>query len=38
MSQEEIENEKLNQILQTVNEILDFNEEIQKQQGLGLKI
>ena len=38
MSQEEIENEKPNQILQTVNEILDFNEEIQKQQGLGLKI
>ena len=38
MSQEEIENEKPNQILVTVNEILDFNEEIQKQQGLGLKI
>ena len=38
MSQEEIENEKPNQILQTVNEILDFNEEIKKQQGLGLKI
>ena len=38
MSQEEIENEKPNQILETVNKILDFNEEIQKQQGLGLKI
>ena len=38
MSQEEIENEKPNQILVTVNEILDFNEEIKKQQGLGLKI
>ena len=38
MSREEIENEKSNQILETVNEILDFNKEIQKQRGLGLKI
>ena len=38
MSREEIESEKSNQILETVNEILDFNKEIQKQRGLGLKI
>ena len=38
MSVEEIEKEKWNQILETVNKILDFNKEIQKQQGLGLKI
>ena len=38
MSVEEIEKEKRNQILETVNKILDFNKEIQKQQGLGLKI
>ena len=38
MSREEIENEKSNRILETVNEILDFNKEIQKQRGLGLKI
>ena len=31
-------NEKPNQTLETVNEILDFNKEIQKQRGLGLKI
>ena len=38
MSEEEIEKEKPNQILETVNEILDFNKDIQKQQqGLGLK-
>ena len=38
MSKEELENVKLNQILETVNEILDFNKDIQKQQqGLGLK-
>ena len=37
---EEIKNriEKPNQTLETVNEILDFNKEIQKQRGLGLKI
>ena len=40
MSVEEIKNrnEKPNQTLETVNEILDFNKEIQKQRGLGLKI
>ena len=38
MSREEIENEKPNQILETVNEILDFNKEIQKQRGLSLKM
>ena len=38
MSEAETENEKPNQILETVNEILDFNKEIQKQRGLGLKI
>ena len=37
MSEEEIENEKPNQMLETVNEIIDFNKEIQKQQGSGLK-
>ena len=38
MSKEEIENERPNQMLETVNEILDFNKDIQKQQqGLGLK-
>ena len=37
-SEKEIENEKPNQILETVNKILYFNKEIQKQQGLGLKI
>ena len=38
MSEEEIENEKPNQILETFNEILDFNKAVQKQRGLGLKI
>ena len=37
MSEEEIENEKPNQTLETVNEIIDFNKEIQKQRGSGLK-
>ena len=37
MSEEEIENEKPNQMLETVNEIIDFNKEIQKQRGSGLK-
>ena len=36
--QEEIKNEKPNDILQIINEILDFNKEIQKQQDSGLKI
>ena len=30
MSEEEIKNEKANEILGIVNEILDFNKEIQK--------
>ena len=38
MSKEEIENKKPNEILETVNKILDFNKEIQKQQGSGLKM
>ena len=38
MSKKEIKNEKANDILQIINEILDFNKEIQKQQGSGLKI
>ena len=38
MSKEEIENEKPNKILESVNQILDFNKDIKKtQQGLGLK-
>ena len=32
MSEEEIKNEKPNQILEIVNDILDFNKDIQKQQ------
>ena len=38
MSKEEIKNEKPNEILGIVNEIIDFNKEIQKQQGSGLKV
>ena len=38
ISKEEIENEKPNKILEIVNEIIDFNKEIEKQQGSGLKI
>ena len=38
MSAEEIKNEKPNQMLEIVNEIFDFNKDIQKQQkGSGLK-
>ena len=37
-SKEEIKNGKPDDILEIINEILDFNKEIQKQQGLGLKI
>ena len=37
MSKEEIENEIPSQILETINKILDFNKEIQKQRGSGLK-
>ena len=38
MSEEEIKNEKANDILGIINKILDFNKEIQKQQGSGFKI
>ena len=38
ISKEEIKNEKPNDILRIINEILDFNKEIQKQQGSGLKM
>ena len=39
ISEEEIKNEKKNQILKVVNKIFDFNKDIQKQQkGPGLKI
>ena len=38
VSKEETENEKPNQILETVNEILDFNKENQKQRGSGMKM
>ena len=39
MSEEEIKNEKPNQILEIVNEICDFYKGIKKQQkGSGLKI
>ena len=38
ISKEEIKNEKPNDILGIINKILDFNKEIQKQQGSGLKI
>ena len=38
MSKEKIKNEKPDDILGIINEILDFNKEIKKQQGSGLKI
>ena len=39
MSKEEIKNEKPNEILRIVNEIINLNRDIQKQQqGQGLKI
>ena len=38
MSKEEINNEKPNEILEIINEIIDFNKEVKKQRGLGLKI
>ena len=39
MSKDKIENDKPNQILELVNEIFDFNKEIQKQkEDSGLKI
>ena len=37
MSKEEIEIEKPDKILKIVEEILNFNNKIQKQKGLGLK-
>ena len=38
MSKDEIENEKLDKIVEIAEEILDFNKKIRKQQGLELKI
>ena len=38
MSEDEKEIQKPDKILKIVKEILDFNKEIQKQRGLGLKI
>ena len=38
MSREEIKNEKPNDVLGIINEILNFNKKIQKQQGSALKI
>ena len=38
MSEKEIENEKPNQTLEIINEIIDFNKEIQEQLGSGLKL
>ena len=38
MSKKEIKNEKPNEILGIINEIIDLNKEAQKQQGSGLKI
>ena len=38
MSKEKTKNEKPHQILETLKEILDFNKEIQKQQGSALNI
>ena len=38
MSKEETKNEKPDDILGIITEILDFNKEIKKQQGSGLQI
>ena len=38
MSKEEIENKKPDEILKIVEEVLNFNTKIKKQQGFGLKI
>ena len=38
MSKEEIKNEKPNEILRIISDIIDFNEEVKKLQGLGLKV
>ena len=37
MSKEEMKNEKLNETLGIVNEIIDFNKEIQKQKQTRIK-
>ena len=38
MSKKEIKNEKPNEILEIISEIIDFNKDLQKQRGSGLKI
>ena len=38
MSEEEKDDKQPDKVLKIVEKILDFNEEIRKQQGLGLKI
>ena len=38
MSKEEIANKKTDKILKIVEESLDYNKKLRKQQGLGLKI
>ena len=38
MSKEEIKIEKPNEMLKIIDNIIDFNKEVQKQQGSGLKI
>ena len=38
MSKEEIKNKNPDDILRIIKKILDFNKEIQKQRGSGLKI
>ena len=38
MSKEEIANKKTDKILKIIEESLDYNKKLRKQQGLGLKI
>ena len=38
ISEDETETEQTDKILKIVEEVLEFNKKIQKQQGLGLKI
>ena len=38
ISKEEIKNKKPNKILEIIDEIIDFNKNLQNQQGKGLKI
>ena len=38
MSKEEVKIEKPNEILEIISEIIDFNKDLQKQRGSGLKI